>query len=334
MGKDLKAALLGLGSFVPAKKLTNADFEKMLDTSDEWITSRTGIKSRHIATLEETTSDLCVPAAKAALADAGIPASEIDLVIVCTLTPDYMMPSTACVLQNKLDLSGRGVPAFDLNAACSGFLYGLSTAKAHVESGQARNVLVCGVEILSRVLDYKDRSTSILFGDGAGAAVIGRQRADGSGHAIREVNLWADGTDFQHIIIRAGGTVHPTTEKTVQENMHCVQVAGREVFRFAVTKMVEMIQSMMERHKLDASAIGKIIPHQANYRILESACERLNLPMDLFVTNLAEYGNTSAASVPLALDEAYRGGQIPKGKPVLLAAFGAGLTWASAVIDW
>lgn len=335
MAHDVTAAILGLGSFVPAKILSNADFEKSLDTSDEWITSRTGIKRRHIATAEQSTSDLCLPAAQAALADAGMNADAIDLILVCTLTPDYQMPSTACVLQHKLGLSGRGVAAMDLNAACSGFLYGLASAKAYVESGMAQNVLVIGVEILSRVLDYTDRSTCILFGDGAGAAVVGKHRLnDPKSHALREVKIFADGTDHQHIIIKAGGTVHPTTARTIDEKMHYVQVAGREVFRFAVTKMVEMIQGTVERHGLTIDQVGRIVPHQANYRILESACERLSIPPEKFVVNLEEYGNTSAASVPLALEEAYRGGQLEPGKKVILAAFGAGLTWASALIDW
>jgi len=332
MPSEQHAAILGTGSYVPARRLSNFDFEKSLDTTDEWITTRTGIKARRIAAPEEATSDLCLKAAQAALENAGIQASDIDLIVVSTLTPDYMMPSTACVLQKKLGLSDRGVPAFDMNAACSGFVYALATAKAYVESGQARHVLVVGAEVLSRVMNYQDRSTCILFGDGAGAAVVGAHRS--GAHRIREVKLWADGRDTESLLIPAGGTVHPATHTTVDEKMHYVRVNGKEVFRFAVSKMLGMVQELIERNGWKAEDIGRIIPHQANYRILESACERLSLPMDLFFTNLAEYGNTSAASVPLALDEAQRAGRLPAGKPVVLVAFGAGMTWACSVIEW
>lgn len=332
MPSEQHAAILGTGSYVPARRLSNQDFEKSLETTDEWITTRTGIKARRIAAPEEATSDLCLKAAQAALENAGIQASELDLIVVSTLTPDYMMPSTACVLQKKLGLSDKGVPAFDMNAACSGFVYALATAKAYVESGQARHVLVVGAEVLSRVMNYQDRSTCILFGDGAGAAVVGAHRP--GAHRIREVKLWADGRDTESLLIPAGGTVHPATHTTVDEKMHYVRVNGKEVFRFAVSKMLGMVQELIERHGWKAEDIGRIIPHQANYRILESACERLNLPMDLFFTNLAEYGNTSAASVPLALDEAQRAGRLPAGKPVVLVAFGAGMTWACSIIEW
>lgn len=334
MSAEFQASILGTGSYVPAKKLTNQDFEKTLETTDEWITTRTGIKSRRVAAEGESTSDLCVKAAQLAMADAGVQPGEIDLIIVSTLTPDYLMPSTACVLQKKLGLSESGVPAFDINAACSGYIYALSTAKAYIQSGQAKNVLIVGAEVLSRVLNYQDRSTCILFGDGAGATVVGRHRSGGKSHKIREVNIWADGRDTESLLIPAGGTVHPATHTTVDEKMHCVKVNGKEVFRFAVSKMLGMVKEIIDRNGWKADDIGRIIPHQANYRILESACERLNLPMDLFFTNLSEYGNTSAASVPLALDEACRMGKLPAGKPVVLVAFGAGMTWASAVIEW
>ncbi|MCW8131786.1 MAG: ketoacyl-ACP synthase III [Planctomycetota bacterium] len=334
MSSELQAAILGTGSYVPARRLTNQDFEKTLETTDEWITTRTGIRARRIAAPDEATSDLCARAASAAIEDAGIAPADLDLILVSTLTPDYMMPSTACVLQKKLGLSGRAIPAFDLNAACSGYVYGLATAKAYVEAGLAKHVLVVGAEVLSRVLNYQDRSTCILFGDGAGATVVGRHTPGGRSHRIREVNLWADGRDTESLLIPAGGSVHPASHTTVDEKLHCVKVNGKEVFRFAVSKMLGMVKDTIERNGWTAEQIGRIIPHQANYRILESACERLNLPMDLFFTNLAEYGNTSAASVPLALDEAARAGKLPAGKPVILVAFGAGMTWACAVLEW
>jgi len=334
MGSGRTASILGTGSYVPLKKLTNLDLSKSLETNDEWITSRTGIKTRRIAAPEEATSDLCVEAARKALAEAQIPGEKLGLIIVATITPDYVMPSTASILQSKLGLSEHGIPAFDLNAACSGFVYALGTAKAYIESGLADYVLVVGAEILSRVMDYQDRSTCILFGDGAGAVVVGASTPGRKGHIIREVNLWADGRETQSLVIPGGGTVNPASHVTVDEKMHCIRVNGKEVFRFAVTKMISAVKDLFERHGLTSNSIGKIIPHQANYRILQAASERLNLPMDKFFTNLGEYGNTSAASVPLALDEAGRSGQLPAGQPVILVAFGAGLTWASALIEW
>lgn len=334
MGEDLRAALLGTGSYVPAKVMHNDEFTKFLDTSDEWITTRTGIKTRHLAAPDEATSDLSLKAAQRALENAGVAPAELDLIIVATLTPDYQMPSTACILQSKLGQSERAIPAFDIQAACSGFMYALATAKAYVEAGLAGKVLVVGAEVLSRFLDYQDRGTCILFGDAAGAAVVGRMRKQGRSHAIAEVRLWADGRGTQSLLIPAGGSVHPASHQTVDERQHSVKVNGKEVFRFAVSKMVEITKDVLERHKLKAGDIGKIIPHQANYRILESAGERLNLPMSAFFTNLASYGNTSAASVPLALDEAGRAGLLPAGKPVILVAFGAGLTWATALLEW
>ena len=335
MGTDLKAAILGVGSYVPEKKLTNSDFEKTLETSDEWITSRTGIHSRRIAAANQTTSDLCLLAAQGALKNAKIEATDLDLILVATVTPDYPFPSSACLLQEKLGLGARGTPAFDLNAACSGFLYALSTAKAHIESGMAKNVLIVGAEVLSRITDYKDRSTCILFGDGAGATVVGLHRpGSSSSHAIHSVRIWSDGRGATGLILPGGGSAHPASHGSVDDRLHYIRVNGREVFRFGVTKAVEMIQDVMERRGIKAQDIGRIIPHQANIRIIESASERLGLPMELFFTNLTEYGNTSAASVPLALDEALRNGLLPQGKPVILLAFGAGLTWASAIVEW
>lgn len=334
MDKDRVAALWGLGSYTPAKKLTNRDFEQTLDTSDDWITSRTGIKCRRIAAPDEVTSDLCHKAAQSALEQAGLRPADLDLLIVATLTPDHPMPSTACVLQQKLGLGAQSTPAFDLNAACSGFIYGLAMAKAYVESGAAQHVLVVGAEILSRVLDYQDRATCILFGDAAGAAVIGLHRKSGPSHKLLSVRLFSDGRGAQMLTLPAGGSAKPASHATVDERLHYVKVSGREVFRFGVSKSVEMLQGILDAHGLKAGDIGKIVPHQANIRILESACERLGLSMNQIVTNLAEYGNTSSASIPLALDEAARKQQLPAGKPVVLLAFGAGLTWASAVFEW
>jgi len=327
-------AIYGTGGYVPAKKLTNDDFIRFLDTSDEWITTRTGIKERRIAAPEEATSDLCVPAARQAIENAQIPPDEIDMIIVGTITPDHFFPSASCLVQQKLGLTAREIPCFDVSAACSGFIYALSTARAYVAAGMARNVLVIGAEILSRLLDYTDRTTCILFGDGAGAVVVGPQRQNGPSHRILSTSLHADGGGADMLMIPAGGSRRPTTHATVDERLHYVRLDGREVFRFGVTKVCEIISRLMKEHNLTASDIGAIVPHQANIRIIESAADRLNLPLDLFITNIAKYGNTSSASVPIALDEASRAGRLPKGKPIIMLAFGAGMTWSSAVIEW
>ena len=328
------AAIYGTGAYVPEKVLTNDDFARTLDTSDEWITTRTGIKRRHIAAADQPTSELCFRAAKAALENAGVAAEELDMIVVGTITPDYQFPSTACVLQNKLGIAKSQIGAFDLSAACSGFGYGLATAQAYIASGMAKRVLVVGAEILSRIMDYTDRTTCILFGDGAGAAIVGPSRTDGPSHTILSTRIHADGSGANLLYIPAGGSALPTSAATLAEKMHTLHMGGREVFRFGVTTVIEMIVDAMERHNLKVEDIGAIIPHQANIRIIEAAIERLKMPMDLFVTNVHNYGNTSAASVPMALDEANRAGRLPAGKPVILAAFGAGLTWSSTVLQW
>lgn len=328
------AAIYGTGAYVPERVLSNDDFAKTLDTSDEWITTRTGIKRRHIAADNQATSDLCLEAARAALANAGVSADELDMLIVGTITPDYQFPSTACILQNKLGIAKNPISAFDLSAACSGFGYGLATARAYISSGMAKRVLVVGAEILSRIMDYSDRTTCILFGDGAGAAVVGPARTDGPSHTILSTRMHADGSGASLLHIPAGGSALPSSASTIAEKMHTIRMGGRDVFRFGVTAVIEMISGAMAQHNLKAEDIGAIIPHQANIRIIEAAAERLKLPMELFVMNLQNYGNTSAASIPMALDEANRAGRLPAGKPVILAAFGAGLTWSSTVLLW
>lgn len=335
MAELLRAAVYGTGSYLPEKKMTNADFEKFLDTSDEWIVSRTGIKTRRIAAPEQATSDLCLEAAKQALDNAGVAATDLDLIITATATPDcFSMPAAACNVQHRLGISAGGCGAVDLTAACTGFVYALATAKAHVENGTCRRVLALGGETLSRVTDYQDRGTCILFGDGAGAAVVGPQRTDGSSHPIGEVSLHADGSGGELLKLPAGGSRHPASAETVAKRQHFLKMEGREIFRFGVTKMIEMISGIMERHGWAAEDLGLIVPHQANSRIIDAAVHRLKLPPELFFQNLAEYGNTSAATIPIALDEAARQGRIPAGKPVLLIAFGGGLTWGHIVIEW
>ncbi len=256
------------------------------------------------------------------------------MILVGTITPDYQFPSTACVLQNKLGIAKAPISAFDLCAACSGFGYGLATAQAYIGSGMAKRVLVVGAEILSRIMDYSDRSPCILFGDGAGAAVVGPHRNDGPSHKILSTRMHADGSGANLLYIPAGGSALPSSPATISEKMHTLRMGGRDVFRFGVTAVISMISDAMARHNLKVEDIGAIIPHQANIRIIEAAVERLKLPMDLFVMNLHNYGNTSAASIPMALDEAHRAGRLPSGKPVILAAFGAGLTWSSTVLQW
>jgi 3-oxoacyl-[acyl-carrier-protein] synthase III len=328
------AAIYGTGAYAPAKILSNSDFAKTLDTSDEWITTRTGIKERRIAAPEEATSDLCVKAAQNAIANAGVKVADIDLIITGTITPDHPFPSASCLVQDKLGLAEKKIGSFDLSAACSGFIYGMSTAQAYIASGMANCVLVVGAEILSRLVDYTDRSTCILFGDGAGAVVVGPDRANGPSHKILSTRIYSDGRGGNLLLLPAGGSKCPASHATIDEKQHYVRLDGREVFRFGVTTVVDLIKDAMERHNLKASDVGAIVPHQANIRIIESAAERLGLPLDLFVTNIEKYGNTSAASVPIALDEAARAGRLQKGKPVILLAFGAGLTWSSAVLEW
>jgi 3-oxoacyl-[acyl-carrier-protein] synthase-3 len=334
MGKDQRAAILGLGSYAPEKVLTNQDFAKTLETSDEWITERTGIKRRHIVAKGESTSDLAYRAGRAALKDAGLEPKDLDFVLVCTFSPDYITPATACAVQEKLGLGEHSTPACDINAACSGFLYGLATAKAYVESEFARHVLLVGAEAVSRFTNYEDRTTCILFGDGAGAVVVGRARERGPAHAVRTVKIWADGRGKSQIITPAGGAVHPPSQQSVAEHLQCIRMNGREVFRFAVSRFVGMLEEVMETYNLKGKDIGAIVPHQANIRIIDAAVERLGLPRELFMMNIQEYGNTSSASIPLALDEAHRSGRLEAGKPVILLAFGGGLTWGWALIEW
>ncbi len=330
----LTSAIYGTGSYAPPKVMTNHDFSKMIDTSDEWITSRTGIKERRIAAAGEVTSDICLHSARAALENAGVKAEELDLIMVATVTPDYQMPSTACILQQKLGIAALNVPAFDLSAACSGFVYGMSIADAYIRCGTYKRILVVGAEVLSRIMDYKDRTSCILFGDGGGAVVMGPARENGPSHELMSTRMLADGSGAMSLLIPGGGNQNPASPATVSENSHVVRLDGKEVFRFGITVAVELIKDAMTRHNLKAEDIGCIIPHQANIRIIESAAERLNLPLSLFFTNLDRYGNTSAGSVPLALDEANRSNRMPKGKPVIMVAFGAGLTWTSAVVQW
>jgi 3-oxoacyl-[acyl-carrier-protein] synthase-3 len=323
--------ILGTGAYAPERILTNDDLSKMVDTSDEWIRARSGIRERRIAGPDEATSDLAVEAAQRALVDAGVKASEIDLVVVATVTPDSPMPSTACIIQHKL-----GVPTtaacFDLNAACSGFIYALDTACAMLGSGRYKKALVIGAEKLSSVVDWQDRGTCLLFGDGAGAAVIGLSDTPGIG--LIGTRLGALGEDTDLLCIPAGGSRMPSSAASIERGDHFIKMKGKEVFKLAVRVMEEAARDILEQHGIAATQIGLVIPHQANLRIIDAIAQYLELPMERFLVNVDRYGNTSAASIPIALDEARKAGRIKPGDLTLLVAFGAGLTYGSALIRW
>jgi 3-oxoacyl-[acyl-carrier-protein] synthase-3 len=319
--------MIGLGMYAPPKTLTNDELEKMVDTSDSWIMERTGIKLRRIAEPRTACSDLCLEASKRALADAGISPSEIDIIVVGTCTPDMPLPSTACFLQMKLS-AGRAY-ALDLNAACSGFLYSLSAADAMIRAGRGKKALVVGSEILSTVTDYTDRNTCILFGDGAGAVVLS-ECPDGEG--VLSCHLHSDGNLWELIYAPGGGTVHPYGPEVAENRMHAIRMAGNETFKQAVTRMVEVSLEALQHNRVDVSDVALFLPHQANMRIINAVGKRLGISEDRVFVNLERYGNTSAASVPIALAEAREQGRFAKGDLLLLAAFGAGLTWGSALV--
>ncbi|MEY2880769.1 MAG: hypothetical protein RLZZ15_3149 [Verrucomicrobiota bacterium] len=323
--------ILGTGAYAPRRILTNDDLAKTVDTSDEWIRTRTGIRERRIAGADENTSDMGVFAARAALTDAAVAPEEIDLLIVATFTPDAPIPSAACLVRNKLGLRAA-VACFDLNAACCGFLYALDTACAMVGSGRYRRALVIGAEKLSPVVDWQDRTTCVLFGDGAGAVVVGHSDQPDIGLIGTCLGVVPDSEVMLHI--PAGGSACPPTLATIAAGDHKIKMKGKEVFKLAVRAMDEAAREILEQHRLRADQIALVIPHQANQRIIEAIAEYLELPLDRFFINVDRYGNTSAASIPLALDEARRAGRIRAGDFTLLVAFGAGLTYGSALLRW
>jgi len=323
--------ILGTGAYAPSRVLTNEELSKTVDTSDEWIRTRTGIRERRIAGPNENTSDMAVEAALIALTDAGLTKSDIDLLIVATITPDYPMPAAACVIQQKLGLR-TDVACFDLNAACSGFVYALDTGCAMLTSGRYRHALVIGVEKLSAIVDWQDRTTCVLFGDGAGAAVIGLDQRPNIGLLGTKLGAYGESVDL--LWVTHGGSSRPTTTESIAARDHCIKMKGKEVFKLAVRAMDEAARDILEQHKVTADQIALVIPHQANLRIIESISQYLELPMERFFVNVDRYGNTSAASIPIALDEARRSGRIKSGDLTLLVAFGAGLTYASALIRW
>lgn len=321
--------ILGLGYFVPEKVVTNKDLEKVVETSDEWIVDRTGIKQRHIADDDMATSDIATHAAQKALQNAGVKAEEIDLIIVATATADMPFPSTACLVQNNI--KAVHAAAFDLAAGCSGFVYGLVTGSQFVKTGLYKKVLVIGAETLSKVLDWTDRNTCVLFGDGAGAAVLGETK---EGYGILGSHLGADGSGGDLLKLPGGGSRNPATAETVTNRMHYVHMHGNEVFKFAIKVMGEASLKALKEANLTSSDVDYFIPHQANIRIIQSAAKRLKLPMDKVFVNVDKYGNTSAASIPIALAEAVELGKIKDGDTLVLVGFGAGLTWAACVIKW
>jgi 3-oxoacyl-[acyl-carrier-protein] synthase-3 len=324
-------AILGTGSYAPPEILTNAQLSQRVDTSDEWITSRTGIKERRIAGPDEATSDLATKAGQAALADAGITAADVGLLIVATLTPDMPMPACATIVQRKLGVPSNA-PCFDINAACSGFLYALDTAWAMMSSGRYRYTLVIGAEKMSSFVDWEDRATCVLFGDAAGAAVLGPSRGDGA--RIIGTKLYSEGGMSEMLSIPGGGSAFPTTATSFAAKQHFIKMKGREVFKVAVREMEDAVEEILEQHALSVDQIACVIPHQANLRIIDALSKSLGLSQDRFFINVDRYGNTSAASVPLALDEARKAGRVRHGDITLLVAFGAGLTYGASLVRW
>jgi 3-oxoacyl-[acyl-carrier-protein] synthase-3 len=322
-------SVAGVGSYVPEKILTNGDLEKMVETSDDWITTRTGIKQRRIAAANQFTSDLAVEAARHAISMAGVAPEQIDLIIVATITPDMPFPSTACIVQQKL--GAKRAAAFDLEAACSGFIYALEIGQQFIMSRTYETVLVIGAEKLSAITDWKDRNTCVLFGDGAGAAVLQNRP---NAHGLLTAVMGADGEKSDLLFMQGGGSRCPATVDSVNARLHYLRMEGKETFKSAVQAMQSAAEEALRRCELTISQVKCIIPHQANRRIIDAVGERLGaMPEQMFV-NLEKYGNTSAASVAIALDEAVKSGRIQRGDLILLVVFGAGLTWGAAVIEW
>jgi len=325
------AAFRSIGAYVPKKILSNGDLAKMVDTSDEWISKRTGIKERHIAAKDETTSDMGVEAAKKAIQRSGINKEDIDMVICATISPDYFcMPSTATIISNKLGLGN--VTAFDISAACTGFVYILSIAKAFIESGMKKNVLIVGAEKLSAITDYTDRGTCILFGDGAGAAIIGATK--NKEEAIIDVNTGADGTYADLLMTPNGGTGSPHDALEGEAKGCFMQMKGNETFKVAVRTLTNDVKEILEANSIESSTVKHFVPHQANFRIIKAVGDALKMKEEQVVVTVAKYGNTSGASIPMAINDIYENGELKAGELLLLDAFGGGLTWGSALVPF
>lgn len=330
MNKPIRAKISALGTYVPPRLLTNSDLEQMVDTNNEWIMSRVGIRERHIVEKGVASSDLAVAAASKALAQRGMDASEIEAIIVGTVTPDMLFPSTACIVQNKL--GAKGAWGFDLSAACSAFVYSIQVAAQFIASGKHQRVMAIGADVMSSIIDYTDRATCVIFGDGAGAAILEPATDDSEGliDFIHEV----DGSGGQFLYMPGGGSLHPASRDTVEKKMHYVHQDGQQVFKFAVRKQTELCSKLLERNGLKGSDIDVFIPHQANLRIINATAERLELRPESVVVNIDRYGNTTAGTIPLAMNTAMEQGRLKKGSLVLLASVGAGFTIGSTLLRW
>ncbi|NLM04403.1 MAG: ketoacyl-ACP synthase III [Clostridiales bacterium] len=329
MNNQYSAGIIGTGSYLPEKILKNEELEKIMDTSDEWIRTRTGIISRRIADKEMATSDLATKAAINAMKNANITADELDLIIVATVTPDMAFPSTACIVQKNI--GAVNAAAFDMEAACTGFVYALTIGEQFIKTGFYKKILIIGAEIFSKIIDWEDRNTAVLFGDGAGAVILVRTEKN---TGIISSYLGSDGKDGHVLTLPGGGSRNPINHKMIEDRLHYLKMDGSEVFKFAVRIMGNAALKVLEKADMTLEDIDFLIPHQANIRIIEASAKRLKLPMDKVYVNLNKYGNISAASVPVALDEAVREKRIKSGDNVLLVAFGAGLTWGSSLIKW
>ena len=329
MQEEEKVSITGIGSYLPRKILTNYDLEKMIDTTNDWIIQRTGIKERRITENGVTTSDLATKASLKAMKDAKVSPKDLDMIITSTITPDHFFPSTSCYIQQKIGATRAS--AFDILAACAGFIYAISIGQSFVSSGAAKTVLVVGAECLSKITDYKDRTTCVLFGDGAGAVILQKSEKK---HQILYTNLAADGSQADVLIMPGGGARNPASLESVQKRMHYIQFKGKEVFKLAINKITKLIIETAKKNNLKPKDIDLIIPHQSNLRIIEATMQKLGLPMEKAFVNIDKYGNTSSASIPIAIDEARKAGRLRKGNIVMLVAFGGGLTWGSSLIRW
>jgi 3-oxoacyl-[acyl-carrier-protein] synthase-3 len=326
---SLSASIIGTGSYVPDKVLTNADLERLVETNNEWIVTRTGIRERRIAATEQNTSDLAAEAAKAAMLNAGVGPEEIDMIIVATVTPDMFFPSTACFVQTKI--GAKNAVCFDVSAACSGFLFALETARQFIASGTRKTVLVIGAEKLSTIVDWSDRNTCVLFGDGAGAAIL---RHKPGARGMLHTHMGSDGRLSEILYIPGGACRTPVTAENAELRLNTIKMNGKETYKQAVTAMLDAGNRVLEAGGIRAEELACIIPHQANARIIEAIADRMRIPLDRFLINLDRFGNTSAAAVAIALDEANRTGRMKEGDYILLVVFGGGLTWAGSLIQW
>lgn len=327
--ENIQVGISGIGSYVPDKVLTNYDLSQMVDTSDEWITTRTGIKERRISSKEEATSDLATKAALRALEDAKVNPEELDLIIVASVTPDHLFPSTASIVQNNIKASKAA--AFDLSAGCSGFVYGMTTGANFISAGIYKKVLVIGADTLTKIVNWEDRNTCVLFGDGAGAVVLEECEED---YGLLSYDLGSDGSGADLLILSGGGSRNPATHETVDNNDHYIYMDGKEVFKFAVRTMEKASHNVVDKAGLKMEDVNLLIPHQANMRIVDAALKKLAMDKSKAYVNLDRYGNMSAASIPVAFAEAVESGSVKKGDHIILVAFGAGLTWGSLLFRW